>query len=253
MSEIDSLVPSKIWGLNKACPCGIYDITLVFILWCCMKVSSCPTLPHSETLLRSCSSSLPSFSLNWKNFLFWRFLSFCQVCMKLDGCSVLFIREGQMEGWMNTDTSSYKPLFQQGQAQRQPLEQGHRSGEGSLLVQYPELSTTPLFLLSEYWNIPCRTAQPFQEGMRMPPSSSSAVSATSEPACSWCGFESPQILSPTFEKRFQSKAFENKQHYPCVCVVFDLLEGIHDPTVILKHQLVSCALLLSFSGLWAWH
>lgn len=138
--------PVKIWGLKKACPCGIYDITLVFILWCCMKVSSCPTLPHSEALLRSCSSSLPSFSLNWKNNLFWRFLSLCQVCMKLVGCSVLFIREGEMEGWMNTDTSSYKPPFQQGQAQRQPLEQGHRSGEGSLLVQYPDPSTTPLFL-----------------------------------------------------------------------------------------------------------
>lgn len=70
--------------------------------------------------------------------------------MKLVGCSVLFIREGEMEGWMNTDTSSYKPPFQQGQAQRQPLDQGYRSGEGSLLVQYPDPSTTPLFLLSEY-------------------------------------------------------------------------------------------------------
>lgn len=159
--------------------------------------------------------------------------------MKLFGCLVLFIREGEMEGWMNTGTSSYKPPFQPDQAQRQPSEQGHTSGGTSFLVQYPDPSTTPLFLLSEYWSTPCRTAQPFQEGMRMPPSSSSAVSATSEPACNWCGFESPQILSPTFEKRFQSKAFENKQHYPCVCVVFDLLEGIHDPTVTLKSQLVS--------------
>lgn len=65
---------------------------------------------------------------------------------------------------------------------------------GSLLVQYPDPSTTLLFLFSEYWSIPCRTAQPFQEGMRMPPLSPSAVSATSEPACSWCGFQSPQIL-----------------------------------------------------------
>lgn len=60
-------------------------------------------------------------------------------------------------------------------------------------------------------------------------------------------------LSPTFEKRFQSKAFENKQHYPCICVVFDLLGGTHDSTVTLKHQLVSCTFLLSFSGPWAWH
>lgn len=38
---------------------------------------------------------------------------------------MLFIREGEMEGWMNTDTSSYKPPFQK--TQKQPLEQGHRS------------------------------------------------------------------------------------------------------------------------------
>ena len=61
-----------------------------------------------------------------------------------------------------------------------------------------------------------------------------SVSAIGEPGWGWCGFESPQILvskedpSPTFEEQFQSKAFENKQHYPYICMAFDLLGGIHD-------------------------
>ena len=90
--------------------------------------------------------------------------------------SMLFINEGQTEGWMNTDASSCKPPFHKRPGSKAAFGTGTRIQRGSLLlVQYPDHSTTLLFLLSEYWTPPCRTAQPVQEGMRMPPSSPSAV------------------------------------------------------------------------------
>lgn len=78
-----------------------------------------------------------------------------------------------MDGWMNTDTSLYKPFFHKRPGSKAAFGIGTRSRGGSfLLFQYPEHSTTPYFCLV---NTEALHAEPLQEGMRTPPSSPSAV------------------------------------------------------------------------------
>lgn len=139
------------WNLRSEQSLSLWHFcrhSLVFVLWYCVKVSSCYILSCKGVLLRSCSFSQSPSSLNWKNFLL-RPLLLCQVesGWYVQCCSSM--EDRWRDGWTQTDISSYKLSFhKRSGSKKQPL--GQRPEAGAL----PDSISWPLnhhSLVSAQW------------------------------------------------------------------------------------------------------